>query len=112
MKIIRWKWPIVLSLLSIAASPPLMAQDNVLTLETAIQRALERNEQSLAADQDYAAAGARVTRARAYFLPLVNATGVYTRRPFQVVSDFPGTKITIPRFYTLSVVVNLNLTLF
>ena len=112
MKIIRWKLPIVLSLLSIAASPPLMAQDNVLTLETAIQRALERNEQSLAADQDYAAAGARVTRARAYFLPLVNATGVYTRRPFQVVRDFQGTQIAIQRFDALSGVVNLNLTLF
>ena len=35
------------------------AQDNVLTLESAIQMALSRNEQSLAADQSYIAAKAR-----------------------------------------------------
>jgi len=112
MKIKRLILPLVLSLLSIAASPSLIAQDNVLTLDTAIQRALERNEQSLAADQDYAAAGARVTRARAFFLPQISGTGVYTRRPFQVVRDFQGTQIAVQRFNALSGAVNLNLTVF
>ncbi len=112
MKIIRWILPFVLSLLSIAATPPLTAQDNVLSLEAAIQRALERNEQSLAADQSYKAAESRVSRARSFFLPQINATGVYTRRPFQVVRDFQGTQIAVQRFNALSGVINLNLTLF
>jgi len=88
------------------------AQDTVLTLEAAIQRALERNEQSLAADESNAAAGARVTQARAYFLPQISGTGVYTRRPFQVVRDFQGTQIAIQRYNALSGVLALNLTLF
>jgi len=112
MKIKRLILPFVLSLLSITASPPLKAQDNVLTLDAAIQMALTRNEVSLVADQNYAAAGARVTRARAFFLPQVSATGVYTRRPFQVVRDFQGTQIAVQRYNALSGVVNLNLTLF
>jgi outer membrane protein TolC len=112
MKIKRLILPLVLSLLSIITSPPLMAQDNVLTLDAAIQRALERNEQSLAADQSYAASEARVARARSYFLPMVNASGVYTRRPFQVVRDFQGTQIAVQRFNALSGAVNLNLTVF
>jgi outer membrane protein TolC len=104
--------PLVLSLLSTTASPSLTAQESVLTLDAAIQRALERNEQSLAADQSYAASEARVSRARSFFLPQINATGVYTRRPFQVVRDFQGTQIAVQRFNALSGVVNLNLTLF
>ena len=112
MKIKRWILPLVLSLLSITASPPLKAQENVLTLDAAIQMALTRNEQSLAADQNYAAAGARVTRARAFFLPQISGTGVYTRRPFQVVRDFQGTQIAVQRYNALSGAVNLNLTVF
>jgi len=112
MKIMRFPTAIAVILLLIAASPPLGAQDIVLTLEAAVKRALEQNEQSLAADQSYAAAGARVTRARAFFLPQITGTGVYTRRPFQVVRDFQGTQIAIQRFNALSGVLALNLTLF
>ncbi|MEW5900326.1 MAG: TolC family protein, partial [Acidobacteriota bacterium] len=99
-------------LLLFATSTLSSAQENVLTLDAAIQRALVRNEQSLAADQTYKAAESRVTRARAFFLPLVTATGVYTRRPFQVVRDFQGTQIAIQRYNALSGVIGLNLTLF
>jgi outer membrane protein TolC len=95
-----------------ATLPSSAAQSDVLTLEAAVKRALEQNEQSLAADQSYAAAGARVTRARAFFLPQITGTGVYTRRPFQVVRDFQGTQIAIQRFNALSGVLALNLTLF
>ncbi len=38
-------------------APYIRAQDNVLTLESAIKMALIRNEQSLAADQSYADGG-------------------------------------------------------
>ncbi len=115
MKIKRHVTPLALVALSIAAPlvlPPLAAQDNILTLEAAIQRALERNEQSLAADQSYEAAGARVTQARAFFLPQLNATGIYTRRPFQVVREFQGSQIAVQRYNALSGVLSLNLILF
>ena len=112
MKTKRLILPLILSLIFVSASPPLTGQDNILTLEAAILRALERNEQSLAADQNNAAAGARVTRARAFFLPQISGTGVYTRRPFQVVREFQGSQIAIQRFNALSGVLALNLTLF
>jgi outer membrane protein TolC len=103
--------PLAFVMLSGLASS-LPAQENLLTLEAAIQRALARNEQALAADQSYAASEARVARARSYFLPTVNATGVYTRRPFQVVRDFQGTQIAVQRYNALSGAIALNLTLF
>ncbi len=93
---------------------PLLAicQDNVLTLETAVQLALARNEQSLAAEGRVDAAQARVARARAYFLPTITATGVYTRRPFEVRREFQGTQIVVQNYNALSGVAALNLTLF
>jgi outer membrane protein TolC len=92
--------------------PQSAPQDNVLTLESAIQRALERNEQSLAADETYAEYSALVAEARAYFLPQITATGVYTRRPFQVVREFQGSQIAVQRYNALSGSINLNMTLF
>jgi outer membrane protein TolC len=87
-------------------------QEDVLTLETAVQMALTRNERSLAADRRVSAAQARVTRARAYFMPNVTATGVYTRRPFEVKREFQGTQIVVQNYNALSGVAALNLTLF
>jgi outer membrane protein TolC len=93
---------------------PLLAigQDGILTLETAVQLALARNEQSLAAEGRVDAAQARVARARAYFLPTITATGVYTRRPFEVRREFQGTQIVVQNYNALSGVAALNLTLF
>jgi len=88
------------------------AQDNILTLESAIQMALTRNERSLAADQSNIAAQARVSEARAYFLPQINALGVYTRRPFQVVREFQGQEIAVQKYNALSGVISLNLVVF
>ena len=90
----------------------LWAGEEVLTLESAIQRALARNEQALSADQSLQAAESRVSRARAYFLPLINATGNYLRRPFQVSRVVGGTEIVIQNYNALSGVLALNLTLF
>jgi outer membrane protein TolC len=112
MNIKRSKLPLVLGALLMAISLPLAAQDNVLTLEAAIQRALERNEKSLTADQSYEAAGARVTQARAFFLPQITGTGIYTRRPFQVVREFQGSQIAVQRYNALSGVLALNMILF
>jgi outer membrane protein TolC len=92
--------------------PFLSAQDNVLTLESAIQMALTRNERSLTADQNNEAAQALVGVARAYFLPAINAAGTYTRRPFQVVRQVSGTQIAVQKYNALSGVISLNLVVF
>jgi len=90
----------------------LWAGEEVLTLESAIQRALARNEQALSADQSLQAAQSRVSRARAYFLPQISATGNYLRRPFQVSRVVGGTEIVIQNYNALSGVLALNLTVF
>jgi outer membrane protein TolC len=90
----------------------LAAQENVLTLESAIRMALTRNERSLTADQNNAAAQALVAEARAYFLPAINAVGTYTRRPFQVTRQVSGTEIAVQKYNALSGVISLNLTVF
>jgi outer membrane protein TolC len=92
--------------------PPLPAQENVLTLESAIRLALTRNERSQAADQSNIAARARVGEARAYFLPAINAVGTYTRRPFQVVRQVAGSEIAVQKYNALAGVISLNLTVF
>ncbi len=51
------------------------AEDEVLTLDLAIQMALTRNEQALTADQQIDVANAQVVRARAFFLPNDNGNG-------------------------------------
>jgi outer membrane protein TolC len=88
------------------------AEDEVLSLETAIQMALSRNEQALAADQQVKAAQARVVRARAFFLPNISATGVYTRRPFEVIRTVQDQEIAVQKFNAISGVASLNMTIF
>lgn len=92
--------------------PAVTSKDEVLSLETAIQMALTRNEQALAADQQVEAAQARVVRARAFFLPNITGTGVYTRRPFEVVRTFEGQQIAVQKFNAISGVASLNMTIF
>jgi len=87
-------------------------QEDVLTLETAVQMALTRNERSLAAEGRVSAAQARVARARSFFMPIITATGVYTRRPFEVRREFQGSEIVIQSYNAISGVAALNLTLF
>ncbi len=93
---------------------PLFARgdDTELTLEAAIQRALVRNERSLAADAEVRAAEARVVKARSYFLPSLTGTGTYTRRPFEVSRTVGDTKLTIQKFNALAGVAQVNLTIF
>jgi outer membrane protein TolC len=86
-------------------------QEDVLTFETAIQMALTRNERSLAADGRVIAAQARVARARSYFMPIITATGVYTRRPFEVKRTVQNAEIVVQSYNALSGVAALNLTL-
>jgi outer membrane protein TolC len=88
------------------------AQQVELTLEMAIQRALIRNERSLAADAEVKAAEARVVKARSFFLPSLTGTGTYTRRPFAVSRTVGSTTITIQKFNALAGVAQVNLTIF
>ena len=88
------------------------AEDEVLTLESAIRMAISRNETALQADQNLNAAEARVGRARAYFLPALTGTGTYTRRPFEVSRTVGGTSIVVQSLNAISGVAALNLTLF
>lgn len=87
-------------------------QDDLLTLEEAIGLALERNEDALATRETVTASQARLARARSAFLPTLSATGVYTRRPFEVKRTVADSQITIQNFNALSGVAALNMTLF
>jgi outer membrane protein, multidrug efflux system len=88
------------------------AQEEVLTLEQAIQLALRGNERALAADQNLAAADARLTKARAYFMPAINATGTYTRRPFEVQRTIGNQQIIVQNLNALSGVASFSMILF
>src|SRR5687767_4021365 len=52
-----------------------------LSLEQAVQLALERNERARIATERVAAAEARLSKARSFFFPTLSLTGTYTRQP-------------------------------
>jgi len=93
-------------------APLAAAQDRPLTLDEAVQLALERNERALAAEQDITAANARVSQARSYFLPSLTTTGTYSRRPFERTITVGGNDVVIQRLNGLSQALQLNVTLF
>lgn len=90
----------------------LRADEEILTLESAIQMALSRNERSLAAEERVTAAESRVAKARAYFLPSLNVTWTYTRRPFEVTRTIGNQQNVIQRINAQSRAAVLNLTIF
>jgi outer membrane protein TolC len=93
-------------------SPLAAAQERPLTLDEAVKLALERNEQSLATQEDVLAANARVQRARSFFLPTLTSTGAYTRRPYERRITVGESEVVIQRLNGLSETLQLNLTLF
>ncbi|WPB82012.1 TolC family protein [Archangium violaceum] len=66
-----------------------------LTLERAVSLAAERNETALTAQARSEAAEARVTRARAFFFPRLNASATYTRRLQDVVRQVGGEEVVV-----------------
>jgi len=64
-----------------------------LTLDEAIRLAVSRNERALASGERLEAAEARVSKARAFFFPDVQAVGNYTRRPFERTSTVGGQEV-------------------
>lgn len=70
------KHPLLL-LLSLFVSPLLFAQDAPLTIERAVQLAVERNERAQIAGTTVEAAEARVRRGRSAFFPRVDVNGTW-----------------------------------
>lgn len=68
-----------------------------LTLEEAIRLAVSRNERALASGERLEAAEARVSKARAFFFPDVQAAGNYTRRPFERTSTVGGQEVVLSK---------------
>jgi len=89
-----------------------VAQEETLTLEQAVQMALTGNERALAADQRVAAAESRLSKARAYFMPNVNVTGNYTRRPFEVQRTIGNQQIIVQSLNALSGFASFSMTIF
>ena len=89
-----------------------MGQSRELTLEDAVRMALAKNEQALAADARLSAAQARVARARSFFLPSLDATGAYTRRPDEVARTINDQRIVVQSNNAFSGAATLNLMLF
>jgi outer membrane protein TolC len=90
----------------------LAAQENLLTLEEAVKLALLQNERALTAGEQLTAAQARVTRARAAFLPTASASTTYTRRPFEVTRQVGESTIVVQSYNAISGVGSINMTLF
>jgi outer membrane protein TolC len=93
-------------------APLLASQDRPLTLDEAVKLALERNEQSLATQEDVNAANARVAQAKSFFLPTITSTGTYTRRAYEVRRVVGDSEVVISRFNALSETLALGMTLF
>jgi outer membrane protein TolC len=90
----------------------LAAAEEDMNLEQAVQLALKRNERALAAGEQNRAAEGRVTKARAYFFPVLSLTGNYNRRPYEVERDFNGQTISIQKLNAISGYAAVNMTLF
>ncbi|MDQ1351913.1 MAG: hypothetical protein QG657_2219 [Acidobacteriota bacterium] len=80
----------------------------VLTLESAVQSALSRNERAAAADQRIVASDARTMKGRSVFLPSLNLSGSYTRRPYEVTRELNGQEIIIQSLNALAGSVTVN----
>ena len=98
------------SILIACAALPAVAEQ--LSLEQAVQLALERNERALAAGEQLRAAQGLVAQARAYFFPAVSVTGNFTRRPNAVKPELNGQVVTIQSQNAVSAYASLSWILF
>jgi outer membrane protein TolC len=96
----------------LAAAFLLPGEEKKLTMETAVQSALTYNERSAAAEERINASKARLLKARSFFLPTINATGTYTRRPFAVERTINDQTVTIQSLNALAGNITMNLILF
>lgn len=96
----------------LAAAFLLPGEEKKLTLETAVQSALTYNERAATAEERINASKARLLKARSFFLPTINATGTYTRRPFAVERTINDQTVTIQNLNALAGNITMNMTLF
>ncbi|HEX8825495.1 MAG TPA: TolC family protein [Archangium sp.] len=94
------------------ASPSPPPTQEPLTLERAVSLAAEQNEGVLSAQARAEAAGARVGRARAFFLPRVSATGTYTRRTQELTRQVGEEEVVQQRLNGLGGTAVARITLF
>jgi outer membrane protein TolC len=102
----------VLSLALLIFPALLLAAEESLSLEQAVQLALSRNERALTAGEQLRAAEGRVTKARAFFFPGISLTGNFTRRSNAVEREFEGQPITIQSLNAVSGYAAFNMILF
>jgi len=89
--------PVPLLFLPVLLAGAVRADDPPLTLDEAIRLAVSRNERALASGERLEAAEARVSKARAFFFPDVQAAGNYTRRPFERTSTVGGQEVVLSK---------------
>ncbi len=99
-------------LMGFLATYLLRAEGKKLTLESAVCSALANNERAAVAGEKVIASRARLLKARAVFLPALDATGTYTRRPFEVVRNLEDQTIVIQSLNALAASITLNMTVF
>lgn len=84
-------WPSLLSvLIALSATPAPEADAGPLTLERAVELALERDERASIAGEQERIANARLWRARAFFFPEIGATANWTFREEERTATIGG----------------------
>jgi outer membrane protein TolC len=94
----------------LALAAPALAQE--LSIERAVELALERNERARTAQLQAQAAQARVAQARAFFFPDLSLVGTYTRRANETVRKVGDDEVTIQKLNVLAPRATAVLTLF
>ncbi len=83
-----------------------------LTLDSAINLALKRNEQAIISRENVNVSLALASEAKAAILPAVNFTGIYTRNPFSVQRQVGDTTITVQKYNALNGTASFNMPIF
>lgn len=97
----------LMSLFGLSSIDAASAQGAGLTIEEAVRLALTRNERTKIAEEQLAAAAARVKKARAFFFPDLTASAGYTRRGFENGGDSGFNQN--PNAFSRAIALNLSL---
>lgn len=90
----------------------LRGEEKKLTMESAVQSASKFNERAATAEERINASKARLLKAQSFFLPTINATGTYTRRPYSIERTINDQTVTIQSLNALSGNITMNMILF
>jgi len=95
-----------------ADAPAPAAVEAPLTIEAAIQMAMQRDERIEQSRSDAEMAAAHQDRARSFFFPELNATGTYIRRPRETFRQIDGKQVVAQRFNAFQSNAQINVPLF